>query len=212
MSPLAVADYIPRNTLEFDLVIIDEASQMTPENAIGALMRAKKVMVVGDVNQLPPSNFFRKMLEDEGQNEDEIITETSILEMASAVFYPRRRLRWHYRSRHPGLIAFSNKYIYDNDLVVFPSTNEKNPEMGVNFIKVNGLYSTGDNPEEAKVMIDAIVEFMIKYPNKSLGVVVLNQKQASLLSSEMDYAYDKHPLALKYKEKWQKQEKQKREI
>ncbi len=203
MSPLAVSNYIPKDTIEFDLVIIDEASQMTPENSIGALLRAKQVMVVGDVNQLPPSNFFGKIFDDEEENKDEATTEASILEMASSVFSPRRRLRWHYRSRHSGLISFSNRHIYDNDLVVFPSANESNPEMGVSYKKVDAMYSSGVNPEEAKAMVDAILDFMTKYPNKSLGVVVMNQKQASLLSDEMNYAFEKNPLAQEYREKWQ---------
>jgi len=203
MSPLAVANFIPKDSIEFDLLIIDEASQMTPENAVGALLRTKQVMVVGDVNQLPPTNFFGKTFDTEEEEDEDVTTEASILEMASAVFSPRRRLKWHYRSRHSGLISFSNKYVYDNDLVVFPSANESAPEMGVSYRKVDGLYSSGVNPEEAKVMVDAIMDFMTKYPDQSLGVVVLNQKQATLLNDEMDFAFEKNPLAVEYKEKWQ---------
>ncbi|KTD67186.1 hypothetical protein Lste_3392 [Legionella steelei] len=202
MSPLAVAQYLPRGGVEFDLVIIDEASQMTPEDSVGALIRAKQAMIVGDTNQLPPTGFFRKMLEDESADEDEKVTEESILEMANASFTPARRLRWHYRSRHSGLISFSNKHVYNNDLVVFPSAQEDHPHMGISYIKVNGTYSSGTNPKEAMIMIDAIIDFMRVHTDKSLGVVLMNQKQRDLLLDEMNYALEQHPQAREYIERW----------
>lgn len=203
MSPLAVAQYIPRGSIRFDLVIIDEASQMTPEDSLGALVRAKQAMIVGDTNQLPPSNFFKKVLEDEEADENEKITEESILEMANMVFKPRRRLRWHYRSRHSGLISFSNHHIYDDKLVVFPSAHENHPEMGVRFVKVNGLYSAGTNPEEAKAIVEAILVFMAKSPHLSLGVVVLNIKQKELITEHMNLAFENNLAAQEYKVKWE---------
>ena len=203
MSPLAIAQYLPKGDVEFDLVIIDEASQMTPEDSVGALIRARQAMIVGDTNQLPPTGFFRKVLEDEEVEEDEKVTEESILEIANANFRPVRRLRWHYRSRNSRLISFSNKHVYNNDLVIFPSAQEDHPEMGVFYIKVNGTYSTGVNPEEAKVMIGAIIDFMRVHKDKSLGVVLLNQKQRDLLSEEMNYALEQYPCAREYIEIWE---------
>ena len=202
MSPLAVAQYLPRGSVEFDLLIIDEASQMPPEDAIGALLRAKQVMVVGDTNQLPPTGFFRKVFEDEEADEDEKVTEESILEMANGCFKPARRLRWHYRSRNSGLISFSNRYIYNDNLVVFPSAQEEHHTMGVFYEKVNGLYSKGVNSEEARVMVDHIIDFMKNHHNKSLGVVLLNQKQRDLLTEEMNYARKNNKHVNDYEEKW----------
>ena len=202
MSPLAVAQYLPKGGITFDLVIIDEASQMTPENALGALVRAKKTMIVGDTNQLSPTSFFRKVLEDEEADEDIKVTEESILEMANARF-KMRRLRWHYRSRDPRLISFSNKHIYKDDLIVFPSARDKDSDMGVSYVKVNGRYSSGTNPEEAKLMVDKITEFMKTYKTKSLGVVVMNQKQRDLLTEEMNYAADQYQHVREYIEKWE---------
>lgn len=203
MSPLAVAQYLPRGGIEFDLVIIDEASQMTPEDSVGALIRAKQAMVVGDTNQLPPTGFFRKVLEDEEVDEDEKTTEESILEMANGFFKPVRRLRWHYRSRNAGLISFSNKHVYNNDLVVFPSAQEDHPDMGVSYLKVDGLYSSGANPKEASAMVDGIITFMREHKDKSLGIVLLNKKQRDLLNDEMNYALEQYPHARKYIETWE---------
>ena len=202
MSPLAVAQYLKKGGIEFDLCIIDEASQMPPEDAIGALVRCDKALVVGDTNQLPPTSFFRCMIDDEEADEDDTVLDESILEMANAAFRPKRRLRWHYRSRHSGLIRFSNRLIYDDDLIVFPSANEDRKDMGVSYVKVDGSYKAGVNGPEARVIIDAVLDFMYQYPNRSLGVVTLNQKQRDLIIEEMEFVLRKSPWAAKYIDDW----------
>ena len=205
MSPLAVAQYIQQGAIEFDLVIIDEASQMTPEDAVGAILRGKKSMVVGDTNQLPPTSFFHKVFEDEDADEDETVTEESILEMANSAFRPARRLRWHYRSRHSSLIAFSNHHIYNDDLVVFPSAKENAVDMGMKLIPVKGKYSKGTNADEAKMMVDHIIDFMRRSPDRSLGVVTLNQKQRDLIQEELEFALKDDVKASQYIDQWEKQ-------
>ena len=202
MSPLAIAQYIPKGSVEFDLVIIDEASQMTPENAIGALVRSKQAMIVGDTNQLPPTSFFRKVYDDD--EDEEAVNDESVLQLANAVFRPARRLRWHYRSRHSSLIAFSNKYVYNNDLIVFPTVNSTSAKMGVSLVEVKGLYSSGTNPIEATVMSDAIITFMKNNPDRSLGVVVLNQRQRDLLAQKFELALRLEPKCARYIERWEK--------
>lgn len=202
MSPLAVAQYVPKDALQFDLCIIDEASQMPPESAIGALLRSKQVVVVGDTNQLPPSSFFKTLLEDEEANEDEAVLSESILEMANATFRPARRLRWHYRSRHSGLIKFSNRLVYDDNLIVFPSATEAMTRMGVEYRRVDGRYKAGTNPIEAKLVVEAALEFMRTDPDRSLGIVTLNQKQRDLISEEFEYAVANDRIVQKYVEAW----------
>lgn len=202
MSPLAVAQYIPKGALNFDLCIIDEASQMPPEAAIGALLRCKQTVVVGDTNQLPPSSFFRKMIDDEEADEDDAVLNESVLEMANATFRPARRLRWHYRSRHSGLIRFSNRIVYNDDLIVFPSATESMVRMGVEYRKVEGLYKAGTNAIEARTMVDAALEFMRTDPNRSLGIVTLNQKQRDLIAEEFEYALGRDRHAQTYVDAW----------
>lgn len=202
MSPLAVAQYLPRGVHKFDLCIIDEASQMPPEDSVGALVRSAQAMVVGDTRQLPPTSFFRKMIDDEDADEDDVVLEESVLEMANAAFRPARRLRWHYRSRHSGLIKFSNHMVYDDDLVVFPSATESLTAMGVFLRKVDGLYHSGANAVEAKAIVDAAVEFMRNDPDRSLGIVTLNQKQQALIQEEWEYILNNNRDAAKYVESW----------
>ncbi|WP_165793869.1 DUF4011 domain-containing protein [Hyphococcus luteus] len=203
MSPLAVAQYLPAGEVSFDLCIIDEASQMRPEDAIGALARCSQAMIVGDTNQLPPSNFFQKMLNDgEDEDEDALVDEESILEIANSRFRPARRLRWHYRSQHSGLIRFSNELVYHNDLVIFPSASEQRADMGVSLVPVEGRYRSGVNLDEAQAIVEAAIRFMQTFPDRSLGIVTLNQKQRDLLIDEMNYALDKDRAANAYVEDW----------
>ena len=202
MSPLAIAQYLPFGTLTFDLCIIDEASQMPPEDAFGALARCRQTMVVGDTNQLPPTNFFKTMLDEDEVDDDETVLEEFILEMANGAFRPARRLRWHYRSRHSGLIRFSNEHVYENDLVIFPSASEERLGTGVSLVSVAGRYHSGINSAEATAIVDAALRFMRTDPDRSLGIVTLNQKQRDLILEEMEAALARDTSAAKYVEDW----------
>ena len=178
---------------------------MPPESAIGALVRSQQAMIVGDTNQLPPTSFFQKIMDDEEADEDETVLDESILELANLTFSPKRRLRWHYRSRHSSLIKFSNHYVYDNNLIVFPSADEEREGMGVSSIFVDGTYKSGINSIEATRMIEAALEFMKNNPGRSLGLVTLNQKQRDLLIEKFEFAKLSNASAREYVERWQSQ-------
>jgi len=205
MSPLAIAQYIKKGTVEFDLCIIDEASQMTVENSIGAILRSKQVMIVGDTNQLPPTSFFKKMLDDNDDVDDDLkIKEESILDKANSVL-TKRQLRWHYRSRHSGLIAYSNKNVYDDKLIVFPSANEgnTNPNMGVKLVRTKSSYKSGVNKFEIDAVVQHVLKFMKEHSDRSLGVVALNKAQAGLIEQEIEHARYKHRHVQDYFERWE---------
>lgn len=201
MSPASVAQFIPPGAVVFDMVIIDEASQMRPEEALGSIARAKQLVVVGDRKQLPPTDFFKTGFdqdidEDSGEKAD-ILDDESILDMSLKVFYPARRLKWHYRSRHESLIAFSNQHFYENSLTIFPSPNN---QFAVEYQYIEtGAYRSGANEPEAKHVAEAAADFMRQYPNLSLGIVTLNQKQQELLLDEMDRLFALHPELEQYR-------------
>ncbi len=186
MSPLSVSVFLEAKSYDFDLVIFDEASQIHTEDAIGAIMRGKQVIIVGDTKQLPPTSFFTSTLEDEDFDTDTDITDNdagayqSILDESVTVL-PERSLRWHYRSRHEHLIAFSNIKIYGSSMITFPSSVEKAPDYGVEYIHVsNGVYDRGskrNNINEAQKVADLVFNHYRKYPNRSLGVVTFSEAQ-----------------------------------
>jgi superfamily I DNA and/or RNA helicase/very-short-patch-repair endonuclease len=209
MSPLSVAQFLKPNRLRFDLVLIDEASQMRPEEALGTLARGGQLVVVGDPMQLPPTSFFDwldRVAEDELE-EEEIVDNESILDLALAEFRPSRSLRWHYRSRHESLIAFSNREFY-NDLIVFPSPldpdrDKRDPKLGVYHHFVAGKYKGRVNIEEAQNVAEAATAFMAAEPDKSLGIVTLNQTQRDVLLEELERLVPRERSAQQYIERWE---------
>ncbi len=201
MSPLSVAHYIHKGGLTFDLVIFDEASQILPEDAMGAILRGRQFVVVGDSMQLPPTSFFASNYDEikDSDDEDSVIIEDSILEKAEAIFQPPRRLLWHYRSKDLALIQFSNKEFYDNELLIFPSPFSKHPLMGVKYEWTGGRYVGRSNPIEADAVVAAAIEFMSEFPRKSLGIVALNAVQRDLIMSKLDHAMSGNSQADQYR-------------
>jgi very-short-patch-repair endonuclease len=202
MGPLSVAQYLAPGSLYFDLIVMDEASQLKPEEALGAIARGSQVVVVGDPKQLPPSNFFDSL--DKGDDDDDenvaaISDAESILDIASLIYQPKRRLRWHYRSRHDSLIAFSNKEFYDNNLIVFPSPIPRNEELGVKFNFVSdGVYQGQRNEIEARRVVADVLAHMQNKPNDTLGVVTFNKKQKDLIEDILQEAAKNDPFAEQY--------------
>ncbi len=178
MGPMSAAHYLLPGQLNFDLVIMDEASQIKPEDAFGVIARGKKLVVVGDPKQLPPTSFFDRADVDEDEDENAaVLTTDSILDAAMPLF-PTRRLRWHYRSEHESLIRFSNIKFYDSDLVVFPSPNANSSEYGVKFTFIrSGRFANQHNIEEARIVAEAVAKHAYMHPSETLGVVAMSSKQ-----------------------------------
>ncbi len=185
MSPLSVSLFLEAETYQFDTVIFDEASQVCTENAIGAISRAKQVIIAGDSKQLPPTNFFTASTSsgDDFDTDDDEYDDTDAYEsiLDESGLLPERTLLWHYRSRHEHLIAFSNTKIYKNNLITFPSNIEKMPDNGVEYIFVrDGFYDRGGkkgNVNEAQKVAETVFEHFKKHPNRSLGVIAFGEVQ-----------------------------------
>ena len=210
MSPLSVAQFLKPGGLRFDLLVIDEASQMRPEEALGSIARADQLAIVGDPMQLPPTSFFDTADHVIGTDEDveEIVDSESILDLSLATYYPPRALLWHYRSRHESLIAFSNRNFYEDKLIVFPSPLDpdkarREPKFGVFHHFVDGKYKSSLNILEAQAVAEAAVAFMREHPDRSLGLVALNQPQREVLLGEIDRLIARDRRAQEYKEKWE---------
>jgi very-short-patch-repair endonuclease len=187
MSPVSVAQYLEPGALEFDLVIMDEASQIKPEHALGAIARSKQVVIVGDPKQLPPTNYFATKTESDNEEEKTAAEQLeSILDVSLAMF-KLRRLCWHYRSRHQSLIAFSNQKFYDNNLIIFPSPQDQNYEFGIKFQYINfGVFNNGCNVKEAQIVAKAVSNHLINHPHESIGVVAMNKKQQEFIAEELN--------------------------
>ncbi|MCM1561237.1 MAG: DUF4011 domain-containing protein [Butyrivibrio sp.] len=184
MSPLSVSTFLDSNTIYFDTVIFDEASQIFPQDAVGAIYRGKQLIVVGDSKQMPPSNFFSATVGDDSLDEEtgDVTDFESILDMCATAM-PQMRLRWHYRSRYEQLIAFSNRNFYDGDLITFPSTTADTHGIGVDYYHVDGMFDrkSHTNRKEAEFIVDLIFRHIEEYPDRSLGVVAFSVAQQELI-------------------------------
>ena len=192
MSPLSVAQFLPANFNNFDLVVFDEASQMTTWDSVGAIARGKNVIVVGDPKQMPPTNFFNRAEEEDSDEEDL----QSILDQALAARLHHLRLKGHYRSRHETLIAFSNSKYYENSLMTYPASNTK--DSAVTLHRVAGVYTKGkgrNNPIEAKAVVAEVIKRLTdsEQCKKSIGIVTLNSEQQRTIEDLLDDARRQHP-------------------
>jgi very-short-patch-repair endonuclease len=196
MSPLSIAQFLPPGRIEFDLLVIDEASQVPPEDALGAVARARQIVVVGDDKQLPPTNFFRLLIndeDDEPQEEERPPGRTgdfeSILTLALARGVPQRMLQWHYRSRHPSLIALSNHACYDGSLLLPPSPHLANDGLGLSLVRTPAGYydrgGTGRNQIEARIVAEYVERHLREHPDKSLGIACFSVAQRDAIEDEM---------------------------
>ena len=191
MSPLAVSQYLPSD-YQFDVVIFDEASQVTPGDAINCIYRGKALILAGDDKQLPPTSFFERNTEDDDEEETDVKDFQSVLELAKAAgAFCNLGLRWHYRSRHEDLIAFSNYKFYEGKLVTFPSAHAESDDVGVEFFHANGMYRRGGgafNPIEAAKVAERVIDHFTKRPEMTLGVVTFSVAQADAVQSAIDEA------------------------
>ncbi len=198
MSPLSVAQYLDASQQPFDVVVFDEASQIPVADAIGAMARGAQVIVAGDPRQLPPTSFFQRGASEPdedapapGSPEEIVANAESILDECMAAQMPVVHLRWHYRSRHESLIAFSNHHYYDDHLLTHPEPFAE--ERGVRWHPVEGVYDrsgSATNRREAEAVIAAVAAHY-KDPalrELSLGVVTFNSKQQQLIEDLLEDA------------------------
>ncbi|MBN1357271.1 DUF3320 domain-containing protein, partial [Candidatus Bathyarchaeota archaeon] len=201
MSPISVSQFLPPELMKFDLILFDEASQIVPEDAIGTIYRGKTIVVAGDNKQLPPTSFFQKsLLEDIDWDEvtdEEVEVFDSVLDECAGVGLPVKTLRWHYRSKHEELIAFSNRHFYEGTLITFPSAIAKDEALGVKLVHVpDGVYDRGgrrDNLKEAEVVADLVFEHFQKYPKKTLGVVTFSIAQMDAVDEAIERRRRQYP-------------------
>ena len=217
LSPISLSQIVDAQPEIFDVLIIDEASQMKIEDSIGAILRSKQTIIVGDPQQLPPTNFFNATTEFDG---DGIVDDDeSILDLALSKYHPARMLKWHYRSKHESLINFSNYHFYDNNLIIPPSANDK---FAIKNNYINGNYTAriksdsqstnkreqgGVNLIESEEISKGVIKFMkdcIKNKNKkSCLVVTMNNIQRDIIDENIRFLSSKDQAVSEYIGMWE---------
>ena len=201
MSPISAAQFLPPGSVRFDLLVIDEASQVRPQDAFGLVARTKRIVVVGDNKQLPPTSFFDRVVADEEEQDDsdDVVDNAlagsakatdleSILALCEARGLNSVMLRWHYRSRHPSLIEVSNSEFYRR-LIVPPAPSAELATEGLVLRQVTGAYDRGGkriNVIEAEAVANAVAKHARASPHLSLGVVSFSSVQRDAISDLLD--------------------------
>jgi very-short-patch-repair endonuclease len=191
VSPLLVSQVLPAD-MRFDVVVFDEASQVSPADAVTSIMRGDRTVVAGDDRQLPPTAFFTSTTaEDELDDEGGIVDATqgfeSILDVASA-YIPFRMLGWHYRSLDERLISFSNAHVYDGGLTTFPGIGGEAPirhELVDHGAPTGGADSS---VHEVNRVVELVIAHAEERPSESLGVIALGIKHAERIEEALRLA------------------------
>lgn len=187
----------------FDFVVFDEASQLRLEDNLPAMLKGKQIIIAGDEHQMPPSSFFEKkliagLLDSEEEDEEEsfamkdkssveagLLSSISLLDAVSELNFKNQYLNFHYRSRHPFLIDFSNYAFYGQKLVPLPVAVEYTP---IKYIHVGGIYDSNTNDKEADVVMSILKnnihkDSQGKYP--TVGIATFNIKQRDLIKTKI---------------------------
>ncbi|MGI5245709.1 AAA domain-containing protein [Dactylosporangium sp. CA-139066] len=206
MSPLVVSQLLPPVADLFDVVVFDEASQVTPADAVPALLRGRQVVVAGDEHQLPPTSFFTAAEEGTaadplGVNADGSIDLSltsgyeSILDVLTALL-PGYLLRWHYRSQDDRLIAFSNAHIYEGSLVTFPGVAGAGSVSHVH-VPFAGAEGAEEGTDSVTAEVQRVVELILQHaqlrPNESLGVITMGITHAERIDLALRRALAARP-------------------
>ena len=217
-SPDGCTRFLDASLPPFDLVVFDEASQIRVAHAVGAIGRAKAVIIVGDSKQMPPTSVAQVRNHDSDEEEEKAadgllgFDMESILDHCEAALIPDIMLNWHYRSADESLIAFSNLKYYDGKLNSFPSPSTDRSLKGLSFEYVpGGQFLRGENDpvykpgKTTKVMykeqtnpveIEAILKHLAKRlkdpetQNDSIGIVTFNQRQREEIEEQLSESTD----------------------
>ncbi|HEV7782491.1 MAG TPA: AAA domain-containing protein [Chitinophagaceae bacterium] len=215
MSPLSVSDSLPLDTRHFDVVIFDEASQITLEEGIPALFRSPQTIIVGDDKQMPPTNFFTAKAEDPDDLEtfnDEMGDELLSADADSLLVQGARKLgstmlSWHYRSHYETLISYSNHAFYEAALLTIPDKTihhkakrvievTKAGEAAANadclydrsisfHFHPNSVYEKRNNQDEAAYIAELVRELLKRKVKESIGIVAFSQEQQQTIEDAL---------------------------
>lgn len=165
-TPQQLANNYPMHANLFDLLIMDEASQIPLSSAVGAIYRSKRMMIVGDEQQMAPTSYFGSHFAGH-----------DVLHQAN-YYLPSTMLKHHYRSLNSDLIAFSNHYFYDNQLTVFPAANKTDGVKG--FYISDGKYIDRKNTAEANALAKSLEQANW---NDKIGIVAFSEEQLNCILS-----------------------------
>ncbi len=188
--------------VDFDTVIIDEASQITVPMGLLGMVNAKKWVVIGDHNQLRP------VIKTASTSDGSPPEDASLFAFLRNRYQHEQWLEHHYRS-HEDIIGFAQSHIYDNQITIAddcPTSSVTDPDESydskaaavtdgppVTVVDVDGeqawraQFSGSVNPTEVEVvteLVNALIHTETVAPDE-LGVITPYRGQRSLIADEL---------------------------
>ncbi len=195
-SPEMISNIFPLEQNMFDLVIVDEASQLAAERALPFLYRGTRIIIAGDEHQLKPHDLFQIKEEENDDEEDDTIDIESLLLLAKRRF-TSTTLRWHYRSKWQELISFSNHAFYNGSLQVSPNVQLKAPKPPIEWVHCDGgIWENRSNIVEASKVVDVLHGILQEHRNKkipTIGIITFNDQQRNIILDEIENRQKKDP-------------------
>ncbi len=195
-SPEMVSNIFPLDQNMFDLVIVDEASQLAAERALPFLYRGERLIIAGDEKQLKPHDLFQIKEEDNEDEEDDTVDIESLLLLAKRR-YTSTTLLWHYRSRWQQLIDFSNHAFYNGVLQVSPNSQLETSEPPIQWVDCpEGLWENRSNIGEAAKVVDVLYDLLQEHRDKeipTIGIITFNNQQRNIIMDEIENRCKKDP-------------------
>lgn len=191
-TPMTTSMYFPIDAVKFEHMILDEASQLQTCKSLGLIVRSENSIIVGDPNQMPPTSFFESSTPNYNLDVLEEDQE-SILKDFIALDMPDYYLKWHYRSNHESLIAFSNSSYYGGRMITFPADDQISH---VRVIRTDGIYDRGQtttNPVEAQTLVDQLEQALLLGDTRSYGIIAFNKRQQTLIEQLIEKRKEKNP-------------------
>ena len=188
----------PDEYSDFDVVIVDEASQLEPVNLLPVLFRSKQCVIVGDEWQMPPIKHFvtqyeRRIVDADGTERFVLEPELSALTLALRNrAFNAEELLCHYRSKTESLISYSQQLFYPH-MRTFPAPLPKDVGLGFKDVFVNGYCDGGVNEVEAVKVVELLKMHFDEYYDEesgvlkqSVGVVAFGEKQIEEIKRRVD--------------------------
>lgn len=214
MSPYSVSDSLPLDSDHFDVVIFDEASQITLEEGVPALYRSRQTIIVGDEKQMPPTDFFSTKAEDpddlermEDEDGEWLPEDADSLLAQGSRKLDSTLLSWHYRSHYETLISFSNHAFYEGKLLTIPDKTIHHKEKAAIAITrpedaarmadslfdrsisfhfhTDSIYEKRGNKAEALYIAHLVRELLNRDIRESIGIVAFSQEQQRTIENSL---------------------------
>ncbi|HEX6338554.1 MAG TPA: DUF4011 domain-containing protein [Jiangellaceae bacterium] len=198
MPPLAVPALLPKRRL-FDVVIIEDSGQISPAEAVPAIARAERVVVIGDREQLTLLGFTTAIEpiteSDDQQSTYDMFTDStehpaSVYE-ALAPALTRLPLLTEYRIREDRLAAFASRRSYGDRLTVIPSA--ASPRLCHELVAADDDAGVDSSEAEVRRVVETVFEHARTRPHESLGVITLSRPHAARIDAALRAALIRAP-------------------